>query len=54
MATEHTTDKDTTSLPVGRRNAQLHIWLQKVSTILFNLHRAKLILTDNTDDDDNN
>ena len=46
IATEDTTDraKDTTSLPGGRRNAQVHI--DKVRTILFHLHRDKLILTD--------
>ena len=50
---EHTTDgaKDTTSLPGGQRNAQ--ITLNEVCTILFHLHRAKLILTDDDDDDKN-
>ena len=46
LATEHTIDRamDTTSLPGGRGNAQVHI--NKVRTILFQLHRAQLILTD--------
>ena len=50
MATVYTTDraKGTTSLPVGRR----HVNVENVRTILFYLHRAKLILTDDDDDDD--
>ena len=53
IATAHTTDidKDTTSLPGGQRNAQINI--NEVCTILFHLHRAKLILTDDDDDDGN-